>query len=106
MVAELGVAGLGAEAREAVLAKATQTIGDALTDLTAIQTRLGTAQGRVEAANGRMRQEQDVLERRLAALEGADPIEAKVRIDTLSTQIEMSYSLTSRLLRLSIMNYA
>jgi flagellar hook-associated protein 3 FlgL len=53
-----------------------------------------------------MAEEQDVVEARLASLEGVDPYEAKVRVDTLSTQIEMSYSLTNKILRLSILNYA
>ena len=36
---------------------------------------------------------------------GVDPAEAKVKIDTLTTQLEMSYSLTAKLLQLSIINY-
>ena len=34
------------------------------------------------------------------------PAEAKVKIDTLTTQIEMSYSLTAKLLQMSLLNYA
>jgi flagellar hook-associated protein 3 FlgL len=48
----------------------------------------------------------DILETRIGALEGVDPMEAKVRIDTLTTQIEMSYALTVRFLEMSILNYA
>jgi flagellar hook-associated protein 3 FlgL len=106
MAAELGTANLGAETLQVVIGKATEIVGSAVVDLTAIQARLGIAEDRVDRATARMQEEQDVLEARLAALEGVDPYEAKIRIDTLSTQIEMSYSLTNKLMQLSILNYA
>jgi flagellar hook-associated protein 3 FlgL len=97
---------LGGEARQAVLDKAIALVGEAGAELTAIRAGLGTTRNRVEVATERLRIENDILATRIMALEGVDPAEAKVRIDTLSTEIEMSYALTARLLRLSIINYA
>jgi flagellar hook-associated protein 3 FlgL len=106
MMAGLGADRLGDGALQVVLDKARVIVGEAITDLTATRTALGMVEGRVASASERMQKEQDVIETRLSALEGVDPYEAKVKIDTMSTQLEMSYSLTAKLLRLSIMNYA
>jgi flagellar hook-associated protein 3 FlgL len=106
MVANLGIDQLGAEARQVVLDKAIDVLGDAEADLIAVQVGVGTAQNQVREATERLTLQQEILERRIAVLEGVDPAEAKVKIDTLTTQIEMSYSLTARLLRMSMLNYA
>jgi flagellar hook-associated protein 3 FlgL len=46
-----------------------------------------------------------LLATQLDSLEGVDPAEAKVRSDSYSNELEMSYSLTTKLLNLSILNY-
>jgi flagellar hook-associated protein 3 FlgL len=60
----------------------------------------------VATATERMTAEKDIVSQGITSLEGVDPVEAKVRFDTLSTQLEMSYALTNRILNLSILNYA
>lgn len=105
MVAAIGTANLGDAAREALIDKATTTVTDAQGALTAVQAGVGTAENRLKAANDRISTQQDILATRIDNLEGVDPAEAKVKIDTLTTQLEMSYSLTARLLQLSIINY-
>lgn len=105
MVATLGVDSLGAEARAALLDKAASVAGEATSGLTALQANLGTTQNRIKDATERLNVQQTILQQRLGTLEGVDPAEAKIRIDTLTTQIEMSYSLTAKLLQLSLMNY-
>jgi flagellar hook-associated protein 3 FlgL len=105
MVASLGVDKLGADARQAVLDKASSVVGDAVSDLTSLQAGIGTTQNRVKDATDRLTAQQAIIERRIGVLEGVDPAEAKIKIDTLSTQIEMSYSLTAKLLQMSILNY-
>jgi flagellar hook-associated protein 3 FlgL len=105
VVASLGVDKLGADARQAVLDKASSVVGDAVSDLTSLQAVIGTTQNRVKDATDRLTAQQAIIERRIGVLEGVDPAEAKIKIDTLSTQIEMSYSLTAKLLQMSILNY-
>jgi flagellar hook-associated protein 3 FlgL len=106
MVAGLGTDNLGDAARKAVLDKAIDVLGSALTGVTDLQQTLGAAQNRVTDTTSRLTLQQDVITTRIGVLEGVDPAEAKVKIDTLSTQIEMSYSLTVKLLQMSILNYA
>ena len=47
----------------------------------------------------------DLVDRRINVLEGVDPAEAKTRLDTLTTQLQMSYATTAKVMQLSILNY-
>lgn len=105
MVTTLGTAGLKGDAQDTVLSRARTLIGTAVGGVTDMSTRIGTAQNRIEASDTLMRAALDGGSRRLNALEAVDPAAAKTRLDTLTTQIEMSYSLTTRILKLSIMDY-
>ncbi len=105
MVSELGIDGLSEEARGALLDKAVGMLSDAFSGLTTLGMEIGVKQNRVNDATERLQIQKSILERRVAVLEGVDPLEAKVKLDTLTTQIEMSYSLTAKLLGLSILNY-
>jgi flagellar hook-associated protein 3 FlgL len=96
MVGELGAGELPPEVFQLITAKARDLIGAAIGEITRVGARLGTAQNRVEG----------IAEHRLAALEAIDPAEAKTRVDSLTTQISMSYSLTSQILKMSILQYA
>lgn len=106
MVAKLGTASLGEGARQAIIDKATSLIGAATTDLVDAEARLGTAENAIDDATKYLQAQRDIVATHLDKLEGVDPVEAKTKLDTLTTQIEMTYSLTNRLLQLSILNYA
>jgi flagellar hook-associated protein 3 FlgL len=105
MVGYLAVDGLGSDARNAVLDKAIDLLGSAVDGLTDLGAAIGAVQNRVSDATEQLKVQQSTVEQRVNALEGVDPAEAKVRIDMLSTQIQMSYSLTTKLLQMSILNY-
>jgi flagellar hook-associated protein 3 FlgL len=106
MVAGLGFEQLNQATRDAVVAEARVVIGQAVTELVALKGELGFAQNAIARASDRMSLATDILTRKVARAEEADPAEAKARIDLLTTQIEMSYALTNQLARLSILNYA
>ena len=105
MTAGLGAGALGAEARQAVADKAIALLGEATADLTALRSSVDVVGQRVSSATDRVELQRNLIESRIASLEGVDPAEAKTRLDALTTQIEMSYSLTAQLLKLSILNY-
>jgi flagellar hook-associated protein 3 FlgL len=105
MVADLGTTNLNADARNAVIAKASSVIGSASTNLTTLQVQIGEAQNRVTNASTQMTSNRGLLATQLDSLEGVDPAAAKVRSDSYSNELEMSYSLTTKLLNLSILNY-
>lgn len=105
MVTALGTEHLKGSALQMVMDKARSLTGTGTSELISISTRLGTSQNRIEAANALMQRGLDAIGTRIDKLESVDPAEAKTKLDLISTQIEMSYSLTARILKMSIMNY-
>ncbi len=106
LVGYLGYDGLSSDAQKAITDKANSLVGDGNDGLVAIQGSLGGVQNQVTEANDRLTAQQSILQTHIDSLEGVDATEAKVKIDTLTTQIEMSYSLTAKLLQMSLLNYA
>ena len=106
LVGYLGFDGLGADAQKAILDKANNLTGSGNDGLVEIQGSLGGVQNQVTEASDRLKTQQTILATHINTLEGVDASEAKVKIDTLTTQIEMSYSLTAKLLQISLLNYA
>lgn len=105
MSAALGADGLGSGARQVLNSKAIELLGDGISDLTALRASVGVTTKRLADASERVEVQKSLLTTRIASLEGVDPAEAKTKLDTLTTQIEMSYSLTAKLLQFSILNY-
>lgn len=105
MVAKLGVANLSDAAREVLVDKATTAAGAAVTQVTTVSANLGISQSRIEQANSVMSKAQTLVDSQLTSLEGVDTAEAKTRLDTMTTQLQMSYSTTATLMQLSLLNY-
>lgn len=105
MVADLGAANMNQGAYHAVIDKALQLVGNAVQGLAVEQSRLGTAQSRVESANNRMAMQIPVITDQINAMETVDPNEAATRVNTLLTQMNVAYSLTATIQKLSILNY-
>lgn len=105
MVSQLGTANLNEAARKVVLDTAARVTGVATGGVTALSARLGVSQNRITAANDAMAQVSGLVDRRINVLEGVDPAEAKTRLDTLTTQLQMSYATTAKVMQLSILNY-
>ncbi|MBJ6123915.1 flagellin [Microvirga splendida] len=105
MIFELGLDRLGEKTRETLVHKAIETFSAATTGVTAMQSKLGAVQEKVEEADERMSLQKDILDAKVIHLEAVDPAEAKVRVDRLMTQIQTSYSLTAQLRTMSLINY-
>ncbi|NIX78414.1 flagellar hook-associated family protein [Microvirga terricola] len=105
MAADLGLSGLRTEAQQVIVDKMISTLGYANNGVVDIQAQLGTAEKRVTEANERMGLQKNILDQGVGRLEEVDPGEAKTRVDALTTQIQMSYSLTSQLRQISLINY-
>ncbi|WP_414473353.1 flagellar hook-associated family protein [Microvirga sp. M2] len=105
MIIDLGAAGLNDETRSSLLNRAIGTLGEAVSDVTEIQADLGTAQQKIDRANERMSLQKTFLDERITNYEAVDPAEAKVRVDQISTQIQVSYSLTAQINQLSLIKF-
>lgn len=87
-----------ADKAAALSAKAEAGVGE-------VQSLVGNVQSDVAAARGRIERRNDILQKEINALEGVDPYEAATRVNTITNQLEASYSLTARLSRLSLLDY-
>ena len=105
MVSEFANKGLSEKAYQSLIDKAAQIMGNATVDVTVVQARLGTAQERLSNANSRIEAQMDILNRNINDFEQVDPIETQTRISALETQLDMAFSLTSRVQKLSLLNY-
>jgi flagellar hook-associated protein 3 FlgL len=79
--------------------------GIARSGLTSAQAELGLAEERISNANTRLGEMEMVFSRSLNDLEATDPFDVAARINTLLTGIEATYAMTSRLQRLSLVNF-
>lgn len=91
--------------REAVASQAISSLKKGLDGMTQQASVLGLSEERITAANTSLKSQQKIIETHLIDLEGVDTYEAKTRLDLLQQQIEIAYSLTSRLQQMSLVNY-
>lgn len=105
MMADLGAEGLGKETYKVVVDKAISLLGEAVVGVTNLMGGVGLAQSRVSAASDRLEVQTGILNRRVNDLELVDKEETAVRLNTAITQLETTYAVSSRIQRLSILNF-
>jgi flagellar hook-associated protein 3 FlgL len=91
--------------RNAMIAKATEYSGLAVSGINDERTQLGLSQERVKDANNSLNAQKDIIDTQFGKLTGVDAYEASTKINNLQSLIETSYTLTSRLQKLSLVNY-
>mgnify|MGYP001262202838 CR=1 FL=1 len=90
---------------KAAVDHAIKELGKATNGVTILQADLGATQTRVKTVNEALATQKLLLQRNLTDLEGVDPAEAKVQLDTVELQLSLSYALTARLQNLNLLNY-
>ena len=96
---------LSPDTQGAVAQRATAAIGNAISAIDADRATLGVAQSRVKQADDSISNQIDLVKTQMSDLESVDPYEAATRVNALTTQLETSYALTSRISQLSLLNY-
>ncbi|MGD9913157.1 MAG: flagellar hook-associated family protein [Rhizobiaceae bacterium] len=96
---------LSGGARDALVNRAIELVGEALSSITNTQSELGITQNRVTRASDRVDMQIDLFERNILDMEGVDPYEASTRVSSLLQQIETSYAMTARIQQLSLLKY-
>ena len=96
---------LNEAARRVVLEKGIELLGGATADLANQQAHTGITQQRLAQASERMSTQINLFSNSIHDLEGVDEIEAAARVTSLKTQLEVSYSLTASMQKLSLLNY-
>jgi flagellar hook-associated protein 3 FlgL len=105
MVADLGVGKLNQGAFEAVIDKAVSLAGEAMQGIGMAQADMGVAQKSVTDAKDRIALQLNMISGSINKREAVDPYEAATRVNSIMTQLEISYDLTGRISKLSILNY-
>ncbi|MCQ0988161.1 flagellar hook-associated family protein [Jiella marina] len=105
MIADLGAAEMNEEARQLLTSRAIETLSLGLSQLTRLQAEIGGSQARLDLANETLDARSDVLTASISDLEEVDQYEAATRVTNLTTLLETSYALTSRISRLSLLNF-
>jgi flagellar hook-associated protein 3 FlgL len=105
ITSQLATAGLSPDALSVVNTKVTTLAGKAVSGVDAERSSMGLSQERVEKANTAMKSQMDIINTQLTGLVGVDTYEASVRLNTLLTQVETSYKITSKIQDMSLVNY-
>lgn len=105
MLANLGSAGLGSDASQAVITSATKLLTAGTAGLTALQADVGVVQDNITAANSQMSAQQTILTDNVNNLEDVDTYTLSTKVTALQTQLQDAYSVTSQLKSLSLVNY-
>ena len=105
MLSDLGLSNLNESTFQTVVDAATVKIGGAISELAAVGAKLGTAQQQITDASSRLGVQSDIVTKQITAMEKVDPMEADVRITSLTNQIEKSQAITARIQKLNILNY-
>ncbi|MFD1746000.1 flagellar hook-associated family protein [Rhizobium helianthi] len=92
-------------ARNVVVVKANEAIGRAQGGITQARTELGISSERIKKANESLAAQKKIFEVHLNDLQGVDAFEASTRVTSLQALLEASYTLTSRIQKLSLINF-
>jgi flagellar hook-associated protein 3 FlgL len=105
ITSQLATAGLSSDALTSVNATTTNLAGQAISGINLQASTLGLSQQSVEDASTALKSQQTIISTQLNDLTGVDTYEASVKLNTLLTQVETSYSITSKISQLSLVNY-
>jgi flagellar hook-associated protein 3 FlgL len=104
MIADLGIAGMNADARDTVMTSAISVLAEAGDDLADLRAGLGHTTTRIDAADDRMTVSIDMMAAFRSSEEDVDPAEVANRIASLTRDLETAYAMTARLHRLSLLD--
>lgn len=105
MMSDLGNINLDQTTFQTVVDKAIGLVGSAITDLATLGGNVGVVQQRLTTATDKLNAQKDILNTQIVGMEKVDPTEASVRVNALQTQIQTALALTSRLQKISLINY-
>lgn len=96
---------LSADAKAAVVSTAANLVSTGIAGLTNVQAGVGVTQAAISQANTQIGAQTTLLSSSASNLDSVDTYALSSQVTQLQTQLEASYSLTSRLQQLSLVNY-
>ena len=105
MISEFTGSNMSADAKAAVVTKATSLVQTAMSGINDAQVAVGMGQKSIDDANTNLSAQSNLLQGRVSDMEGADVYTLNNTIKTLQAQLQDTFSLTSQLQSLSLVNY-
>jgi flagellar hook-associated protein 3 FlgL len=105
MMTEVGSAKLNETAAARIGDRALMRLEEANSGIIALRSKLGAWTAGLEDRDRSLSLQRDLLRSEVSELSHVDPVEASLRIESLRTRLEASYTLTARLNNLSLLNY-
>ena len=105
MTSQLVNSGLSSDGLASLNKQTTSLAGLAISGVTSQASLIGLSQERVEKANSAMSAQMTIIDTQLSDLVGVDTYDASVRLNTLLTQVETSYTITAKIQELSLVNF-
>lgn len=96
---------LSDDTRKAVSTATTEYMGSAISGVDGERSKLGISEARIKQANTSLEAQKTILTNSVRGLESIDTYEAATRLKTLETQLELAYTLTSKIQGMSLLNY-
>ncbi|WP_377298454.1 flagellar hook-associated family protein [Rhizobium sp. SGZ-381] len=91
--------------RSVVVDKSTAAIGKAISGINSQRSDIGLSSQRVKQADDTLEAQKTIIETHLNSLQGIDAYEASTRVTSLQALLEAAYTLTSRIQKLSLVNF-
>jgi flagellar hook-associated protein 3 FlgL len=104
-IADLNIDNLNPTTQQTVLSYAVSQLSAGIAGVTTCQTTLGISESQINNANTQLQNRASFVDKWAAQLVGVDTYAASERVTSLSTQLEVAYSLTTRISKLSLVNY-
>ncbi|MCW2284649.1 flagellar hook-associated protein 3 FlgL [Rhodoblastus acidophilus] len=105
MFAEFGNLALNQTTYSALVSAAQKTLNTGNNQLIEANAALGTMQNTLKQANSSISLQQDVLTTQINAKETVDPYLVGTQVNALSNQLQVAFSLTAQLHKLSLVNF-
>jgi flagellar hook-associated protein 3 FlgL len=105
MLSEFSNLNLNASAYSALMTTAQSTINTANTQFTETAAAIGTMQASVKQANSGISLQQNLLDTQINANESVNAYDVASQVTNLSTQLQVAFSLTSQIQKLSLVNF-
>lgn len=105
MVADLGTANLDAPAYQEIIKTATDTMSQAISELTGLRASVGLTQNTVSDADRTISLQRSAIATQIGSLENVDSYEASTRLSNLTTQLEIAYTITGKIQQLTLAKY-
>jgi flagellar hook-associated protein 3 FlgL len=102
---ELMNIGAPADAVTVAINAAIDYTGKAITGVNRTRSELGLSENRIEKADASLQIQVDIIETSLSSKIEVDAYEASTRVNSLLSMVEASYTLTSKIQALSLVNY-